>query len=83
MYNKNELCEKIRDVFPEIGVCGIDLKVDYDKATAAWVVELNKDNHQLKTFLEVPDAEKCMQGKQCISLGLQIAQLRTNLGLIH
>jgi hypothetical protein len=25
------------------------------------------------------DAERCMEGKQCVSLGLEIAQLRKNL----
>lgn len=83
MHSNKELCEKIREVFPEIGACGIDLNVEYDSENRAWLVDLRKEDHHLKTFLEIPDAEKCMEGKQCISLGLQIAQLRNNLGLIH
>lgn len=79
MHTKEELCEKIKAVFPEIGTCGIDLKVDYDKNNKAWVVDLKKDKHELKTFLEDSEAQQCMDGKQCVSLGLQIGQLRKNI----
>jgi hypothetical protein len=33
----------------------------------------------LKTHLEEGDAEKCMLGRQCIGLGIEIAQLRANI----
>jgi hypothetical protein len=79
MYNKNELCEKIKNIFPDVGECGIDVKVDYDNDKKAYLVDLKKDNHELKTYLEPEDADTCMEGKQCVGLGLQIAQLRANI----
>ena len=79
MPTKEELCEKIKAVFPEIGACGINLMVDYDENNKAWVVDLKKDSHELKTFLEETEAQECMDGKQCVSLGLQIGQLRKNI----
>ncbi len=79
MYDKDELCRKIKDIYPDIGECGIDVKVDYDNEKKAWIVDLKKDRHELKTHLEPEDAETCMQGKQCIGLGLQIAQLKENI----
>ncbi|MFH7321164.1 hypothetical protein ACHHRT_11220 [Desulfurivibrio sp. D14AmB] len=79
MPSKEELCNKIKEVFPEIGSCGIDLKVDYDDSEKAWVVDLKKGDHELKTYLEEPEAQQCMEGKQCVSLGLQIGQLRKNI----
>ncbi len=79
MPTKEELCAKIKAVFPEIGTCGIDLKVDYDQQNQAWVVDLKKGSHELKTFLEETEAQQCMEGKQCVSLGLQIGQLRQNI----
>lgn len=79
MHTKEELCEKIKAVFPEIGACGIDIMVDYDDNNKAWVVDLKKDKHELKTFLEESEAQQCMDGKQCVSLGLQIGQLRDNI----
>lgn len=79
MATKEELCEKIKAVFPEIGACGINLLVDYDEGNKAWVVDLKKGQHELKTFLEDSEAQQCMDGKQCVSLGLQIGQLRKNI----
>lgn len=79
MYTKEELCKKIQKVFPDIGACGINVKVEFDKEKNAWVVDLKKDDHELKTYLEPEEADVCMDGKQCVSLGLQIAQLRVNI----
>jgi len=59
MYDKNELCEKIKTLYPDIGECNIDLNVDYDE-------EHFPDN----------DVDSCMEGKQCISLGLEVAQFK-------
>ncbi len=79
MHNKNELCKKIRELYPDIGKCGIDVNVDYDEAKKAWIVDLKKGSHKLKTHLEPEDADVCMSGRQCIGLGFQIAQLRSNI----
>ncbi len=79
MYSKSELCNKITSLYPDIGVCGIDINVSYNDREKAWVVHLEKDSHSLDHFLEIMDAEKCIEGKQCVSLGLEIAQLRKNI----
>jgi hypothetical protein len=79
MLDKKKLCAKIQQLYPDIGACGIDLTVDYDKRQNAWVVDLKKSKHKLKHFLEKPDADACMDGKQCVSLGLEIAQLVKNI----
>jgi hypothetical protein len=79
MLSKKKICEKIQSLYPDIGQCGIDVNVSYDKAQKRWVVDLKKDHHELKTYLEPGDAEVCLQGKQCVGLGIQIAQLRSNI----
>ncbi len=79
MIDKLELCEKIRDLYPDIGECGIDVDVKYDEEQRAWVVHLRKETYKLKTFLEKGDAEKCMDGIQCVSLGIEIAQLKDSI----
>ena len=79
MIDRKELCDKIRRLYPDIGECGIDVDVEYDQGQKAWVVHLKKDNQKLKTFLEDGDAEKCMLGQKCVGLGIEIAQLRTNI----
>ncbi len=79
MIDKEELCKKIIDLYPDIGQCGIDVNVEFDEDQNSWVVDLKKDKVELKTFLEEGDAEKCMLGEQCVSLGIEIAQLRANV----
>jgi uncharacterized protein (UPF0335 family) len=76
---KKELCSKIREIYPDIGECGIDVDANYDEKQNRWVVDLKKGRHHLKTYLEEGDAEACMQGRQCVSLGIEIAQLKDNI----
>ncbi|MDX9785267.1 MAG: hypothetical protein RBT11_00670 [Desulfobacterales bacterium] len=79
MFDKKELCNKIIEIYPDIGACGIDVTVDYDEKEKAYVVHLEKDGRRLKTYLQDGDAENCISGKQCVSLGIEIAQLRDNV----
>lgn len=79
MYDSRGLCEKITSLYPEIGECGIDVDVNYDNEKKVWLVDLKKDTHELKHHLEISDANDCMDGKQCVSLGLEIAQLKKNI----
>jgi hypothetical protein len=82
VHDKNELCEKIREIYPDIGDCGIDVDVEYDEAEKVWVVDLRKDQHGLKTYLELDEADACMNGRQCVSLGVQIGQLTDNIKIL-
>ena len=79
MYDAKELCKRITSIYPDIGVCSIDIEVTYDKEKQSWAVYLKKDGHELKHYLDVPDADSCVEGKQCVSLGLEIAQLKKNI----
>lgn len=82
MIDKNELCRKIRELYPDIGECGIDVNVAFDQVNQRWTVDLKKGSHHLKTFLEEGDAELCLADKQCVSLGIEISQLRGNIELL-
>ncbi len=77
--DKAELCKKITEIYPEIGECGIDVDVDYNEEKKAWIVDLKKDQHELTTHLEPSEADQCMEGQQCVSLGVQIGQLAENI----
>ena len=79
MYTKEELCKKITEIYPEIGECGIDIDVRFDEEKKAWVVDLKKGTHELEHYLDVPEADDCMEGNKCVPLGLEIAQLRKNV----
>ena len=79
MLNRKELCRKITEIYPEIGECGIDIDVTLDEKKKVWIVDLKKGGHELKHHLEYPDADACVDGTQCVSLGLEIAQLKRNI----
>jgi hypothetical protein len=42
-------------------------------------VHLKKDKHELKHFLENQEADFSMKGKQCVALGIEIAQILKNI----
>lgn len=77
--DKKDLCSKIMEIYPDIGQCGIDMNVEYDDVNGRWQVNLKKDDTELKTFLEPSDVELCMEGKQCVSLGIEINQLKDTI----
>ncbi len=79
MYDKKELCEKIVELYPEIEASGINVDAFYSTAKGTWIVELKKGDHVLRHHLEKHDAKDCIDGKQCVSLGLEIAQLKKNI----
>jgi len=79
MHDKKELCEKIVALYPDIGACGIDVTVDYDEEKKAWAVNLKKSGQTLVHYLENTDADHCIEGKECVSLGLEIAQMKKNI----
>jgi hypothetical protein len=79
MFDKDQICAQIRKIYPDVGECGIDVKVEYDKAQESWVVHLKKGAKELKTYLEPGDAEACIEGKQCMSLAIEINQLKDSI----
>lgn len=79
MFTAKQLCEKIVNLYPEIGVCGIDIDVGRNHSEKAWIVHLEKGDYRLNHFLEFKDANRCMEGRECVALGLDIAQLQKNM----
>jgi len=77
--DKNELCEQIRKIYPDIGACSIDVDVNFDETKNAWLITLNKDDQTLTTHLETNEADACMLGHKCVSLGIQVGELVKNL----
>ena len=79
MHDTNELCEKIKTIYPEIGECGGDVDVEYDSGKEVYAVELRRGPTSLKTYLEPADAASCMEGERCVPLGIQVSQLVDNV----
>ena len=70
MYDRIDICMKLTEVMPELGVCGVDLNVTHDDALNAWRVTYNVAGQRGLTFLDDEDVDRCMSGKECLSLGI-------------
>jgi hypothetical protein len=73
-----ELKDKIHEMYPDIDKYGVSATLTYDKGKKAFVLELKKDVHHLATYIDKVDADKCLDGKECIHLGVQIGQFMEN-----
>ena len=72
------LDSKLREMYPEIVKHDLSLSLSFNKGKDAWIVKLLKGKHELTTHLERKDAEACLEGVQCIYLGVQVAQFLKN-----
>lgn len=61
MVDKTALCEKIREIYPDAGECGIDVDTEYDQDQQRWWSILIKINTNLKPFYEDGDAKLCLR----------------------
>ena len=53
MYDKAELCNKIHEIYPEIGNCDKDLKVAWDSDRNVWEVNFEKDGQTIRNGITV------------------------------
>lgn len=77
-YSNVALKEKIADMYPEIEKTGASIGLSFDDSKNAYVIKISKGVHELSTYLEKKDADECMDGIECVYLGVQIAQFLKN-----
>lgn len=80
--NKDQICSKINELYPDLGVCGKDIQISFDNDNKAWSVDLEKNGRHLKTFLEMSDAEACIDKNRCLGMVFQITQLKENISSV-
>jgi hypothetical protein len=68
------LKEKILELHPEIAKMGVVSTLTFDDEKGAYMLKLKKGSHELATYIEKPDATRCMDGHVCVALGVQIRQ---------
>ena len=56
--------------------CGEDFFVDFDQDRRAWAVDLRRDGHDHRTYVEPDDMDACMDGRSCFGLGVELSQLQ-------
>lgn len=69
-----ELCNKIHEIYPQIGKCDIHLKVAWSEDRNARAVDFKKGMHRRRHYLEDKDPGQCMDRKQCVNLGIEFGQ---------
>ena len=74
----DEVKAKIHQMYPDIDKLGVAATVTFDEAKKTYVLELKKGPHHLATYIDKVDADKCMEGVECIHLGVQIGQFLEN-----
>ena len=77
-HGRDELGTKLRKMYSEIDQYDLDLDLEFSHEKDAWVVTLRKGEHELATHLEKKDADQCLEGVQCVYLGVQIGQFVKN-----
>ena len=73
-YTKDDLKNKLLEMYPEIKKFGLSLTLEFDAGKNAWVVGFQKGNQKRHAFLDKKDADACIEGNACIYLGMLIAQ---------
>jgi len=80
-YSSVALKDKVLEMYPEIGRHGLSVNLVFDTAKDAYVITVHRDGHELTTHLERADADDCMNGIKCVSLGIQVEQFVKNFEL--
>jgi hypothetical protein len=60
---------------------GVSVNLVFDAEKDAYVVKMHKGSHELTTHLERTDADDCMNGVKCVSLGIQVEQFVKNFAV--
>lgn len=75
------LKEKILEMYPELERHQVAVNLVFDAEKEAYVLRLHGGSHELTTHLERADADACMNGVKCVSLGVQVEQFVKNFEL--
>ncbi len=76
MYDKKELCERIKSIFPHVGDYGVDFDVERDALENRWQIRMKKGEKEYSAWIDEKEAGLCMEENTCIGLLADIAQFR-------
>lgn len=75
------LKDKILEMYPELERHEVAVNLTFDQAKDAYILRLHRGSHELTTHLERKDADDCMNGVKCVTLGIQVEQFVKNFAL--
>lgn len=73
-YSQVALEDKILEMYPEIYRNGIHTSIYFDEERNAFVVGFEKGGHRRYAFIDKNDADACMDGYECMYLGVIVNQ---------
>ena len=72
------LKDKVLEMYPQIAKHGVVSSLVFDEDRKVYTLTLKKEHHELKTFIDPKDATACMDGRECVHLGIQIGEFLKN-----
>jgi hypothetical protein len=72
------LKDKIMEMYPEIEDHKVSVGLNFDEQKDAYILTFKRGAETLTTRLEKQDADDCMNGIKCVSLGIQVMQFIKN-----
>ena len=73
-YTQVALEDKLYEMYPDLMEHHIALRLSFHEERNAWVVKFEKEGHGRYAYLDKGDADACMDGQQCIYLGVLVEQ---------
>ena len=77
-YTNVGLKDKIMQMYPEIEKHRIAVSLDFSEEQNAYIVKFKKGSDELTTHLDKKDADQCMNGSNCVYLGIQVGEFIKN-----
>ena len=47
MFDRKEVCQKVTELNPDLGTCGIEIDTFYSKAKRSWIIVSKKGDHDI------------------------------------
>ncbi|MEJ2696206.1 MAG: hypothetical protein P8013_06120 [Candidatus Sulfobium sp.] len=80
---REALARTLHEMYPEIMESKISLGLSFDELEDAWLVELARDGREVTAYLKRKDAEDCMNGLKCESLGIEVGEFIRSIEKAH
>lgn len=75
MLSRQEVCQKVTELNPDLGVCGVDIDTHYSAAKKSWIIVSKKGDHDVVHYLDKKDLKSCLDDVECFSLGIDVSEL--------
>ena len=82
MNKKAIICNKIKELYPDVTHHQICIKAAYHDQQEAWIIKLKKHRLHSAILLEDEDVDRILSGQKCLTLTIEILQLVDNMTIL-